>query len=255
MCERWLRAPLQRPDGTLERRDRGTPQGSAVSPVLANLFMHYAFDMWMARKFPSVPFERYVDDAVVHCVSEKQALMMRDAIAERLAEVGLTLHPEKTKVVYCQDWNRRTRSYEHTSVTFLGYEFRARTARDRNGAHVRLVSARDQQGGREADQPRGSRLAFASAHRLVPGPARTVDQSDRAGLVAVLRPVLPVETVCAVQTHQHLSDAMGPQEIPAVTWVQESPRVVESLGRALPSAVRALGVHPWFHGGWMVGAV
>lgn len=130
---RWLSAPLQRPDGTLERRDRGTPQGSAVSPILANLFMHYAFDMWMARQFPSVPFERYVDDAVVHCVSEKQALMVRDAIAERLAEVGLRLHPEKTKVVYCQDWNRRTRSYEHTSFTFLGYEFRARTARDRNG--------------------------------------------------------------------------------------------------------------------------
>src|ERR1700739_3169996 len=130
---RWLCAPLQRPDGTLERRDRGTPQGSAVSPILANLFMHYAFDIWMARKFPSVRFERYVDDAVVHCISEKQALMVRDAIAERLAEAGLTLHPEKTKVVYCQDWNRRTRAYEHTSFTFLGYEFRACTARDRNG--------------------------------------------------------------------------------------------------------------------------
>jgi len=130
---RWLSAPLQRPDGTLERRDRGTPQGSAVSPILANLFMHYAFDMWMAREFPSVRFERYVDDAVVHCVSERQALMVRDAIAERLTAVGLRLHPEKTKVVYCQDWNRRTRSYEHPSFTFLGYEFRARSARDRNG--------------------------------------------------------------------------------------------------------------------------
>lgn len=95
--------------------------------------MHYAFDIWMACKFPSVRFERYVDDAVVHCISEEQALMVRDVIAERLAEVGLRLHPEKTKVVYCQDWNRRTRSYEHTSFTFLGYEFRARTARDRNG--------------------------------------------------------------------------------------------------------------------------
>lgn len=131
--QRWLSAPLQRPDGTLEQRDRGTPQGSAVSPILANLFMHYAFDMWMARQFPTIAFERYVDDAVVHCVSEKQALMVRDAIGERLTEVGLRLHPEKTKVVYCQDWNRRTRSYEHTSFTFLGYEFRARTARDRHG--------------------------------------------------------------------------------------------------------------------------
>ena len=70
---RWLAAPLALPDGTLQQRDRGTPQGSSVSPVLANLFLHYAFDMWMAREFPGVPFERYVDDAVVHCVSERQA--------------------------------------------------------------------------------------------------------------------------------------------------------------------------------------
>ncbi|MBB2506304.1 group II intron reverse transcriptase/maturase [Amycolatopsis echigonensis] len=131
--QRWLSAPLQRSDGTLERRDRGTPQGSVVSPILANLFMHYAFDAWMARKFPGVAYERYVDDAVVHCVSEKQALMLRDAITKRLTKVGLTLHPDKTKVVYCQNWNRRTGSYEHTSFTFLGYEFRARTARDKNG--------------------------------------------------------------------------------------------------------------------------
>ena len=67
--QRWLQAPLQLPDGTLQQRDRGTPQGSAVSPVLANLFLHYAFDAWMAREFPAVSFERYVDDAVVHCVS------------------------------------------------------------------------------------------------------------------------------------------------------------------------------------------
>jgi RNA-directed DNA polymerase len=130
---RWLTAPLQRPDGTLEQRERGTPQGSAVSPILANLFMHYAFDTWMARKFPTVAFERYVDDVVVHCASEKQALMLHDAIRQRLAEVGLTLHPDKTKVVYCQNWSRRTRSYEHTSFTFLGYEFRARTAQDKSG--------------------------------------------------------------------------------------------------------------------------
>ena len=117
--QRWLAAPLQRPDGTLEARDRGTPQGSAVSPVLANLFLHYAFDAWMAREFPGIAFERYVDDVVVHCVSEKQALMLRDKIARRLASVGLTLHPEKTKIVYCKD-GRRSGSHEQTSFTFLG---------------------------------------------------------------------------------------------------------------------------------------
>lgn len=130
--QRWLVAPLQCPDGTLEARDRGTPQGSAVSPVLANLFLHYAFDAWMAREFPAIAFERYVDDAVVHCSSEKQALMLRDKIRRRLDSVGLTLHPEKTTVVYCKD-GRRTGRYEQTSFTFLGYTFRARGARDKHG--------------------------------------------------------------------------------------------------------------------------
>jgi group II intron reverse transcriptase/maturase len=129
---RWLEAPLQLPDGTLQQRDRGTPQGSAVSPVLANLFLHYAFDAWMAREFPDVRFERYVDDAVVHCVSKRQAHFVLTAIAERMKEVGLALHPEKTRIVYCQDGKRRG-SHEHTAFTFLGYTFRARGARDKNG--------------------------------------------------------------------------------------------------------------------------
>lgn len=130
--KRWLQAPLQLPDGTLQQRDRGTPQGSAVSPVLANLFMHYAFDMWMAREFPAVTFERYADDAVVHCVSERQARQVLAALADRMEEVGLRLHPDKTRIVYCQDGKRRG-SYEHTEFTFLGYTFRARKSQDKQG--------------------------------------------------------------------------------------------------------------------------
>jgi RNA-directed DNA polymerase len=130
--KRWLEAPLQLPDGTLQERDRGTPQGSAVSPVLANLFLHYAFDAWMAREFPGVAFERYVDDAVVHCVSEAQAHKVVAAIADRMEQVGLRLHPEKTKVVYCKDSNRRG-SYETTAFTFLGFTFCQRRARNRQG--------------------------------------------------------------------------------------------------------------------------
>ena len=129
---RWLAAPMQQPDGTLQQRDRGTPQGSAVSPVLANLFLHYAFDAWMARVFPAVPFERYADDGVVHCVSERQAQYVRRAIGDRMAQVGLRLHPDKTRVVYCKDGSRRG-SWEHTSFTFLGYTFRARPARGPGG--------------------------------------------------------------------------------------------------------------------------
>ena len=130
--KRWLAADLQMPDGSLLARDRGTPQGSAVSPVLANLFMHYAFDLWLTREFPMVAFERYADDAVIHCVTRVQANKVLAALHERMAEVGLELHPDKTKIVYCKDSNRRG-DFEHTSFTFLGYTFMPRKARRKDG--------------------------------------------------------------------------------------------------------------------------
>jgi len=130
--KRWLEAPLAAPDGSLQRRERGTPQGSAISPVLANLFLHYAFDAWMAREFPTVEFERYVDDAVIHCVSGTQADHVLGALAERMSEVGLELHPDKTRIVYCKD-GRRGGAHEHTAFTFLGYTFQARMVRNEAG--------------------------------------------------------------------------------------------------------------------------
>lgn len=130
--KRWLEAPVQQADGTLLMRDRGTPQGSSISPVLANLFLHYAFDSWMAREFPGVQFERYSDDAVVHCVTQRQARTVLAAIAARMEQVGLRLHPDKTRIVYCQDGRRRA-SYEHTDFTFLGFTFRQRRARRKDG--------------------------------------------------------------------------------------------------------------------------
>ena len=132
--KRWLAAAMQYPDGTLVQRDKGTPQGSAVSPILANLFMHVAVDSWMARNYPGCPFERYADDGVVHCVSRRQAEYVLAGIAARMEEVGLRLHPDKTRVVYCKDSNRRA-EHEHTSFTFLGFTFRPRKTRNKKGVH------------------------------------------------------------------------------------------------------------------------
>ena len=107
--ERWLKAPLQLADGSLVERDRGTPQGSAISPLLANMFLHYALDAWMARKHPAVQFERYCDDVIVHARSEQHARQLRDAIAARLADCGLQLNERKTRIVYCKDADRPAR--------------------------------------------------------------------------------------------------------------------------------------------------
>jgi RNA-directed DNA polymerase len=138
--ERWLKAPMQMPDGTLVAREKGTPQGSPISPLLANLFMHYAFDRWMDREHPDSPFERYADDGVIHCNTEGQARELLAALAERLRSVGLELHPDKMKVVYCKDANRRGEA-EHASFDFLGYSFRGRLARGPWGFFVSFLPA------------------------------------------------------------------------------------------------------------------
>lgn len=130
--ERWLRAPVRMPDGTLVQREKGTPQGSVVSPILANLFLNYVFDRWMQRNFPACPFERYADDALAHCASEKEAKQLLAALQQRFSECGLRLHPEKTKIVYCKDANRRA-NYPEQSFDFLGYTFRPRGAMSRSG--------------------------------------------------------------------------------------------------------------------------
>ncbi len=132
--ERWLQAEVEMPDGKREARDKGTPQGGVASPLLANLFLHYAFDAWMRREFPTIPFERYADDIVCHCRSEAQANYLKGALERRLAQCGLELHPEKTKVVYCKDGDR-TGEYPVTSFDFLGYTFRARRSKNWKGKY------------------------------------------------------------------------------------------------------------------------
>jgi len=132
--QRWLTAPVQHPDGHLEERTKGSPQGSVVSPVLANLFLHYAFDEWMRRNHPHVQFERYADDVIIHVRTKAEAEALLGAVRGRLKQCGLELHPDKTKIVYCQDSYRRG-DHDQIQFDFLGYTFRPRRARSRGGKH------------------------------------------------------------------------------------------------------------------------
>lgn len=130
--ERWLKTPFQMPDGTLQERTSGTPQGGVISPILANLFLHYAFDRYMKQQFPTIPFERYADDGVAHCVSLKQAKYLIKKLNERFLQCGLELNLAKTKIVYCKDSDRHS-NYENISFDFLGYTFRPRGAKNKQG--------------------------------------------------------------------------------------------------------------------------
>jgi len=129
--ERWLKAPAQLENGSLVERKIGTPQGGVISPLLANIFLHHAFDEWMRLDHPSIRFARYADDIIVHCRTEAQAQFMLRAIKRRLACCKLQLHPDKTKIVYCKD-DRRPGNYDHESFDFLGYSFRPRGCKGHN---------------------------------------------------------------------------------------------------------------------------
>lgn len=127
--ERWLKAPLQKPDGMLQERTKGIPQGGVISPVLSNLFLHYTFDVWMQRTYPHVPWCRYADDGLLHCRQEGQAKCLKEKLQQRFAACGLQLHPEKTRIVYCKDETRR-KKYRAVDMHFLGYTFRPRIVRN-----------------------------------------------------------------------------------------------------------------------------
>lgn len=130
--ERWLTAPVEHRSGRIEARTQGTPQGGVISPLLANLFLHYALDAWMKREYSFVPFERYADDVVFHCRTSLLANQLLAALKERLRDCDLEAHPGKTRIVYCKDSNRK-RNFSNNSFDFLGYTFKPRKGRNRNG--------------------------------------------------------------------------------------------------------------------------
>lgn len=203
---RWLRAPVQRPDGTLEPRTRGTPQGGVVSPLLANLFLHYAFDLWMRRTFPRVPFERYADDALVHCRSERQARAVLDAIRGRFAQCGLELHATKTRIVYCKD-DDRPGEHEHIAFDFLGYTFQPRRAKNRWGKHfVSFLPAMSAKAAKAVRQTiRKWRMASTRNNQRLEDLARVVNPVVRGWMNYYGR---FYRSKC-VQTVRHLNEALA----------------------------------------------
>lgn len=130
--ERWLKADVSMPDGTVQSRDKGTPQGGVISPLLANLFLHYAFDSWIRRTHSEISFERYADDIICHCDSHEQAKSLKVSLETRLHECGLQLHPVKTRIAYCADANRR-QAFDTVRFDFLGYTFKPRQAVNKRG--------------------------------------------------------------------------------------------------------------------------
>ena len=130
--KRWLQAPVQYQDGSMEERRRGTPQGGVISPLLANLFLHYAFDHWIEHYWEGIQFERYADDIVCHCRTEQEAIVLQRSLNERFAQCGLMLHPEKTKIVYCKSSSNQG-EYVRVSFDFLGFTFRPRHIKTKKG--------------------------------------------------------------------------------------------------------------------------
>ena len=238
--KRWLQAPVQMPDGTIAERDRGTPQGSAVSPVLANLFLHYAFDAWMAREFPAVPFERYVDDAVVHCVSERQARHVLAALGTGWGKSGCDCTPVRPGSCTA----RTARGVDRTSTP------RSRSWVSRSGplgAEQGTGSTSLGSCPRSAKTPSRRSAANSASWRLHHRTGHTFkgsrdESTRRARLDAVLRRVLPLGAASLPATHQHLPDALDPQEVQTAQGIPQGQGMLAANHQSVSPAVRPLGM-------------
>ena len=218
--------------------------GGVVSPVLANLFMHYVFDKWLEREFPAVEFERYADDAVVHCTTQRQAREVLAALEQRMAEAGLQLHPDKTRIVYCKDRKRCQRYDGPASFTFLGYTFRARKAPTRDGTSMFaafLPAVSKDALNRMSEELRSWRIHTRTTTEL--GDIASGSTPSSEGMDGLLRQVLPDRAERPAAAHQRLPGALGTTEVQAAADIQESPQVVGGTARKAARDVR--------HWAWM----
>ena len=140
--ERWLKMPVQKQDGTVEpKQGKGTPQGGVISPLLANLYLHFAMDKWLSNHYPTVRFVRYADDVVIHCSTHQQAEQVKEALINRLAEVKLKVNESKTHIAYCKDY-RRKESHEKVKFEFLGFSYQPRARKSkRDGKNFMAFTA------------------------------------------------------------------------------------------------------------------
>jgi RNA-directed DNA polymerase len=218
--ERWLKAPVDAGSGTLVVRDRGTLQGSVISPVLAGVFLHYAFDAWMAWVFPAILFERYADDIVVHCISEHQARFVLGKIARRLADARLELNLGKIRIVCCMDSNREG-SHEHERFDFLGFTFRSRRSRNGRGEMFASFSPAMSNEAGQGDTSNNQALEAAPMERENPHGPRTVLQSDRARMDQPLRDVCPVPAQSIALGHRQILGALGDTKVQTTKGQQQ----------------------------------
>jgi RNA-directed DNA polymerase len=216
--ERWLKAPVQMEDGSIMPRTAGTPQGGVISPLLANLFLHYSFDMWMVRTFPHIPFERYADDAICHCKSAEEARALWGVIADRFAACKLT-SLQKTKIVYCKDVNRRG-DFPDIHFDFLGFKFRARKimwVKPDRRIFLAQLPARCWSEGVDAHQSRDTWLGAASPQRQIFDRTSPDVQSVHPRLDQLLRPLLQDAIASDPEADRCLCHPVGASQVQATT--------------------------------------
>ena len=241
--ERWLAAPLEAPDGALEQRTKGTPQGSAVSPILANLFMHYAFDTWMAREFPGCPFERYADDAIVHCTTRRQAQHLLDRIAQRMSEVGLHAPPGEDADRLLQGRSAPGRARAHL-VHLPRVRLPGTGGAQQERPDLQRVPACDQPRGAKGQKRRPPPDADPSTHRPVAGRPGPVAEPHRVRVDQLLRPVLPNRPRSPPQARQRLLEALGWEKVQAAADPQALQQVVDRTALETARTIRPLAPGP-----------